>query len=339
VSNPRFSHRRGTNTQDLLAGVMPKRALSCMVPPAHTALRRALAPCFKPAATRPLEPWMRKLVGRFLDEVDDEFDVVGDLALRLSARVTFRLIGLPEEDADEMGELVGTTFERASGVRGPTEVAFEAQRRLHEYLTEKIDERGHARGGSDLLDRLLSFEHEGEKLPREELIANLYLLVIGGTETLPKVFAGAVHQLWRHPDQRASVAATPALAGDAFWEALRYDMPTLMLGSVAEEDAEICGTTQVRKGQKLMHLWVSANRDEREFPDPDRFDIHRRATRILTFNHGRHYCLGAHIAQLEGRVLLEELLARAPGYEVREDRAERIRSELFRGFSSLPIRV
>ncbi len=338
VSDPRFSHRLGTNTQDLLAGVMPHRALSSMVPPAHTALRRLLAPHFTPAATRRLEPRVRELVCGFLDEMGDEFDVVRDLALRLSARVAFLLIGLPEADADEKAGLVGTTFDRASGVMGPTEVAFEAQRRLQAYLGEKIDERGRAGGGGDLLDLLLAFEYEGEKLPREELIANLNLLVIGGTETLPKVFAGAVYQLWRHPEQRALVAATPPLADDAFREALRYEMPTLMLGAVAEEDAEICGGTRVRKGQKLMHLWVSANRDEREFPDPDRFDIHRRATRILSFNHARHRCLGAHVAQLEGRVLLEELLARAPEYEVLEDRVERIRSEFFRGFSSLPIR-
>ena len=86
-----------------------------------------------------------------------------------------------------------------------------------------------------------------------------------------------------------------------------------------------------------MHLWVSANRDEREFDEPDRFDIHRRAPRILTFNHARHRCLGAHVAQMEGRVLLEELLSRAPGYEIDETNAVKIRSEFFRGFDRLPV--
>lgn len=114
-------------------------------------------------------------------------------------------------------------------------------------------------------------------------------------------------------------------------------MPTLMLGACAEEETEIGGGTKIAVGQKIMHLWVSANRDEREFDDPDRFDIHRKAPRILTFNNGRHRCLGAHIAQMEGRVLLEELLTRAPEFDVDEAGAVRIRSEFFRGFDRLPI--
>jgi cytochrome P450 len=154
---------------------------------------------------------------------------------------------------------------------------------------------------------------------------------------VPKAFAGAVYQLLKHPDQRAELIANPELAQDAFWEALRTDMPTLMLGASAEVDTEICGGTKVRAGQKIMNLWASANRDEREFADPDRFDIHRRAPRIVSFNPGRHICLGIHVAQLEGRVMLQELLARIPDYEVDEDRAVRLRSEMFRGFQCLPI--
>lgn len=161
--------------------------------------------------------------------------------------------------------------------------------------------------------------------------------MVGGTETLPKVFAGGVYQLWRHADQRAQLVADPSLVPDAFWEILRFEMPTLMLGACAEQDTEIGGGTSIREGQKIMHLWVSANRDEREFEDPDHFNIHRRAPRILTFNNARHRCLGAHVAQMEGRVLLEELLARAPEYEVDEENGVRIRSEFFRGFDRLPI--
>jgi cytochrome P450 len=94
----------------------------------------------------------------------------------------------------------------------------------------------------------------------------------------------------------------------------------------------------VKAGQKVMHLWASANRDEREFPDPDRFDITRRAPRIISFNPGRHICLGIHVAQMEGRILLQELLARVPDFAVDRAGAVRVRSEMFRGFSRLPIR-
>ena len=341
VSDPRFSHRLGTTSQDLLVGVRPHRALSSLVPPEHTALRSLLAPAFTPRAARVLEPRARAFVRSLLEAADPErdLDVVRDLARRLSAHVAFLLIGLPLEDADAQAAQVEVAFERAQGVAGPTASAFAAQERLRGYLASQIEARRRRPGARDLLDALLGFEWEGRRLPSEELVANLYLLVIGGTETLPKVFAGAVHQLWRHPGQRAELARRPELADAAFWEALRTEMPTLMLGACAEAPVEICGGTKLRPGQKLMHLWVSANHDEREFPDPRRFDLHRRAPRILSFNHARHRCLGAHVARMEGRVLLQELLARAPRYEVLEERAERIRSEFFRGFAALPVRL
>ena len=189
-----------------------------------------------------------------------------------------------------------------------------------------MQERKRKPTGSGVLEKLMSFEFQGQKLPDHELISNIFLLIIGGSETVPKAFAGAVYQLLKHPDQRAALIADPDLAQDAFWEAVRTDMPTLMLGASAEADTEICDGTKVRAGQKIMNLWASANRDEREFADPDRFDIRRRAPRIVSFNPGRHICLGIHVAQLEGRVMLQELLARIPDYEADESRAVRLRS-------------
>lgn len=341
VSSGHFSHRKGTNSQDLLIGRMPNLALSSMVPPDHTALRRALYPHFSPASTRSLEPSVRTWTRQFLDEAMErgEVDANRELARRISARVAFKIIGLPLEEADSAAASVGAAFDRSKGVKGPTEAALDAQKGLHGYLEEFIQRRKGMSAQGDLFDTLLSFELRGERLPDAQLLSNLYLLVIGGTETLPKVFAGGAYQLWKHPDQRAELAADPSLSHDAFWEILRYEMPTLMLGACAEEPTEICGGTKIPAGQKIMHLWVSANRDEREFENPDRFDIHRRAPRILTFNHARHRCLGAHVAQMEGRVLLEELLARTPEFEIDETRAVRIRSEFFRGFDSLPIVV
>jgi len=339
VGSGHFSHRKGTNTQDLLAGKPPNLALSSMTPPRHTALRKVLWPFFSPSRTRALEPMVRDHAARFIDESIERgsVDANGELGRRISVRVAFAIIGLPEEDADHAADLVGLAFDRSPDVKGPNERALAAQAELHGYLKGQIEARRAARGDRDLLDALIAYDFEGEKLPFQQLLSNVYLFVVGGTETLPKVFAGGVYQLWRHPDQRAELAADLSLAPDAFWEMLRYEMPTLMLGACAERDTEIGGGTKIPAGQKIMHLWVSANRDPREFDDPDTFDIHRRAPRILTFNHARHRCLGAHVAQMEGRVLLEELLTRAPEYEVDEANAVKIRSEFFRGFDRLPI--
>ena len=339
VNSGHFSHRKGTNTQDLLAGKPPNLALSSMTPPRHTALRKALWPFFSPRATRALEPAVRKNAARLIDEaiLRGRVDANGELGRRISVRVAFEIIGLPESDADRAAELVGKAFDRSPDVKGPNRQALEAQEELHGYLQGKISERIEKPGRGGLLDTLIAYEFEGERLPFVQLLSNLYLLVIGGTETLPKVFAGGVYQLWKNPDQRAELTQDLSLAEDAFWEMLRYEMPTLMLGACAEQDTEIGGGTRIPSGQKIMHLWVSANRDEREFECPDRFDIHRKAPRILTFNNARHRCLGAHVAQMEGRVLLEELLTRAPDFEIDEDNAVKIRSEFFRGFDRLPI--
>lgn len=341
VSDPRFSHRSGTNSQDLLVGKLPQRALSNLVPPEHTALRKALAPYFTLNAAKNLESRVRGFTRELLIEQQarGELDLIRDLASRVAARVMFTLIGLPLTDADRVIADVAEVFDRVPGIDGPTPTALAAGARIQSYLSSVVRERMASPGEGDLLAELCRFEWQGKRYEADELIANLYLFVIGGTETLPKVLSGTLHQLALHPDQRAQIAQDPALARHAFWEGLRYEMPTLMLGAIAEEDAEICGGTPIRKGQRLMHLWASANRDGREFEEPDRFDIHRRAPRILSFNHGTHRCLGANIAQLEGRVILEELLAIAPEYEVIEEGVVRLRSEFFRGFKVFPIRI
>jgi hypothetical protein len=339
VNSGHFSHRKGTNTQDLLVGKPPNLALSSMVPPAHTSLRKRLWPFFSPSATRALEPLVRESAAHFLDEAMEQgrIDANGELGRRISVRVAFRIIGLPEEGADRAAELVGLAFDRSPDIKGPNERALTAQADLHAYLKGQIEARQARPGEGTLLDELIAYAFEGQKLPFEQLLSNVYLMVVGGTETLPKVFAGGVYQLWKNPDQRAELAGDLSLAQDAFWEMLRYEMPTLMLGACAEQETEIGGGQKIPLGQKIMHLWVSANRDEREFDDPDRFDIHRRAPRILTFNNARHRCLGAHVAQMEGRILLEELLTRAPEFEIDEANAVRLRSEFFRGFDRLPI--
>ena len=125
---------------------------------------------------------------------------------------------------------------------------------------------------------------------------------------------------------------------DAFNEVLRYDMPTQFLGRTAVRDTEIGGRT-IKKDQPVIFLYASANRDEREFPNPDVFDIKRRAPRFLSFGAGHHACLGTHVARMEGKVCLEEMLSRFPEYEVDLDNAKRFRTEFVQGFQTLPVRI
>jgi cytochrome P450 len=162
------------------------------------------------------------------------------------------------------------------------------------------------------------------------------MLIIGGSETFPKVFANCMRWLGEHPEQRAECVADPGLIPDAFIEVLRFDMPTQFLCRSLKKDVPIHGKT-MKTGQPVLFLYPSANRDPREFENPDRFDIHRRPPRILSFGQGTHLCLGIHAAKLEGRICLEETLKRIPDYEVDFAGAERLVTDFVQGYASLPV--
>jgi len=188
------------------------------------------------------------------------------------------------------------------------------------------------------LDILIEFEQDGRKLDDQVIASHMSLFLIGGSETFPKVFANLARRLFEHPSQRAAVAADPSLAPDAMIEALRFDMPTQFLGRTVIRDVELHGE-KLRAGEVVLFLYASANRDPREFTNPDVFDIARRPPRILSFGHGTHACLGIHTAKAEGRIALQELLRRDPEYEIDLSGAERLRTEFVQGFARLPVRL
>ena len=202
-------------------------------------------------------------------------------------------------------------------------------------LSKEMRARGAPEGS--LMHKLHHEEIAGERADDMRVAVHLNMLAIGGTETFPKVFSAALWRLAQNPDQRAACAPTPSLIPDAFHETLRIDMPTQMLGRTIARDFEMHGQT-LRGGQRpAVPVGLGQPRRAR-VRRPDRFDLHRRAPRILSFGHGQHMCLGAHVARLEGRVLLEEVLRGMPDYEIDKAGIQRLRSEFFRGFAALPIR-
>lgn len=345
LPDPALSAARGVTTVELLLKQrgtdLPEGegGIAVCDPPRHTELRAMLARHFTPGVARKLEPLARELVRGFLEDVRGRkrADAIADVAMRLSVRIACAVIGVPMEMADRLAGDVNEFFDRSEGVTGTTQTGQAATERLMGAIIELLTRQKSGRGTPDtLLDQLVHGAPGGKPLSDISLFGTLQTLIVGGTETLPKVFAAALYRLWQHPDQRAAVAADPSLAPGAFWEALRYDMPTQMLGRTLQGEIELHGT-RMRPGQKVMFLWPAANRDEREFPEPDRFDVRRNAPRILSFGQATHRCMGANIAQMEGRVLLEEWLRFAPRYEVLEDQVVRLRSEFFRGFGALPV--
>jgi cytochrome P450 len=310
-----------------------------MNPPQHTALRRVIGALFRPQAVARLEPRLRGLVRDRLAAAlpRGRFDAIGDLAARIAVEATCLLIGLPVSDGPFLVEIVRRFFARERGFAGMPPDAIAASLELRAYLIDAVrGRRESGRAAEDAMQAFLAVEIEGQAYRDEEVAMHLMTLVTGGTETLPKVFAGGVRQLHRHPDQRAELVADPGLIPAAFAEIARFEMPTNFLTRTVGKDLELRGRT-LRAGQGVMLLYRSANRDEREFPEPDRFDIHRRAPRILSFGHGTHVCLGQHVARLEARIMYEELLREIPDYEVVEEEVVPARSEFVAGYLAMPI--
>jgi cytochrome P450 len=339
-SNPAFSAARGTTSSQVLTKVQPVTPmLNVMDPPDHGKLRSAIRPRFARASMAGIEPTVRSIVTECLDKVIERgrFDVIGDLAAQLSVKVTCQAVGIPVEDGDMLSDLVWRFFGRQPGIDGMTDDGLAAAQELTDYFVGLV--RSRERSGNDdddVVNVLRSFELNGQRFSAEDIASHLTLLIIGGSETFPKTFANGIYRLWEHPGQRRRCAEDPSLIPDAYLEMVRYDMPTQFLCRTLTEDVEMHGQT-MKKDSGILFLYSSANRDDREFDDPDVFDIERKPPRILSFGAGTHACLGLFVAKMEGRVCLEETLRRIPEYEVDVERVERLRTEFVQGFASLPI--
>jgi cytochrome P450 len=314
----------------------PVRSFSMLDPPEHTRLRRAVLAPFLPGAVADWADATRAHVRQLLDELVPcgRFDAVADLGSPVATVATCRLLGFPAADHATVVRLVNTSARRDPGTPGLSDEGRAAQAALHEYVCGFVAE---ARGGHQVVDQLTAHATaDGAPLTDLEIAVQLTTLMIGGVETLPKITAGGLLRLARHPDQRAWLAADPARVANGFEEIMRLDAVLQWVGRTVLVDADVAGVP-MRAGQRVFLLLVSANHDEREFPDPESFDVRRDFARTLVFGHGTHFCIGAHAARLEGRILIEEVLARIPEYAVDETGVERPPSEFQVGYTALQV--
>jgi cytochrome P450 len=333
---------RGSVTGHLLTKVQPLlRMLNVMDVPDHTRLRSAVRPFFSPHRMRELEADFRRFIVDSLQSLRerDVVDIVADFAEPFATFVACNVSGFPREDGPMLRDLVLRFFKRDPKVEGVTESGIRAMAELDAYFIELCTKRRKSgKRVDDVLGALLAFEMDGQRIPDEEVAQNLSLIVIGGTDTVPKVFGSTLHRLFRNPDVRARVVADRSLALDAFHEALRIDMPTQYMARSLLADTEAYGV-KMKAGQPVLLLYASANRDPREFPNPTTYDLDRHPQRFLGFSHGTHACLGIHAARVEARIAVEEFFARFPDYEVIEDGIVRYETEFVQGYSKLPIRL
>ncbi|MCU1462885.1 MAG: cytochrome [Acidimicrobiales bacterium] len=339
-----FSSAHGITIEHMSPVAYPESGQFIMLdPPEHTRLRALVSRAFTPRAIVGVEAQAREITNRLLDAVAgrDSFDYVQEFGAILPPTVISSLIGVPEADQEELRKQVDLIFhlEDEVGMFNPTALA--AMGALHEYLSGQLEER-RTSPRDDMLTRLVEAEITDEsgthKLRLDQATDFGLMIFIAGTETVARLLGWAASVLAEHPDQRAELRDDPTLIPNAVEELLRYEAPSPVQGRWTTADVEVHGRT-IPQDSKIVLLTGAANRDERRFADPDRFDIHRHMDHHVALGYGIHFCLGAALARMEGRIAIEETLKRYPTWEVDRDNAEMLYTSTVRGYAKLPISV
>jgi cytochrome P450 len=308
-------------------------------PPIHDVHRSLLSRVFTPKKMNALEPNVREFCARTLDPLigAGTFDFVVDLGAVMPMRTIGMLLGIPERDQEAIRDRLDEELRIEDSTEVPTNEFITTGGELFgDYIDWRADHPS-----DDLMTELLVAEFEDEtgtvrRLSREEILTYVALLAGAGNETTTRLIGWTGKLLAEHPDQRREIAADRALIPNAIEEILRYEAPSPVQARTVAREAEYYGET-VREGSIMLLLNGSANRDDRHFPDGDRFDLHRTIDHHLSFGYGLHFCLGAALARLEGRVALDEVLNRWPDWEVDWDNAEQAHTPTVRGWEHLPV--
>ncbi|MDT0202676.1 cytochrome P450 [Nocardioides sp. AE5] len=353
-----YSNRMGVSLDASAWNVEAHRVMSFLALDGHeqTRLRKLVSKGFTPRRVRELEPEVQRLADYYFDAMltagsgtgesgtTVTADWITEFAGKLPMDVISEMMGVPVADRDEVRRLADLVVHREDGVRDVPEAGMVAAMDLIGYYGAMVAERRAAPDDheGDLTTALVQAEIEGDRLTDSEIIAFLFLMVVAGNETTTKLLGNALFHLSAHPEQRDRVLAAPeapeALVTPWIEETLRFDTSSQMLARLVTRDVELHGQT-IPAGAKLLVLLGSANRDAEVFSDPARFDIARASDELsksLSFGTGRHFCLGANLARLEARVVLNELVRRVSGFQVHVDRAVRVHSTSVRGFAHLP---
>ncbi len=342
-----FSNVNGVSLDPSAWGSRATRTMSflAMDPPRHTRMRALVSRGFTPRRVQDLEGRIRDLARKHLDAClsRDTFDFVDEFAGKLPMDVVSEMLGVPEQDRAQLRRHADTLLHREDGVMAVPRASSEAAFSLIVYFIEMVADRrarpDGGRDGADLTAALLDAEVDGgDRLTDEEIVGFLFLMIVAGNETTTKLLASALYWAWRNPEQLAMPMSDPTFIGPWVEETIRYDSPSQMLARTVTKDFTSHGRT-VPAGDRLVLVVGAANRDPAVFPDPDRYDLERDTSALISFGSGRHYCLGANLARLEARVALTEFTSRVSRFEIDEARAERVHSPNVRGFATLPVRV
>lgn len=310
-------------------------------PPDHTRTRALLHNTFTPGRLDRIRPRIQSIVDGLFDTIDDtgEMDFIQNFAFPLPATVISLMMGVPAEDIDDIKIWSDQMNAYIGGDQGGDQdnfaVAGAGVTAMSKYFRNLLEQRK-SKPGDDLISLMMAAEEGGSILSDDEIVANCLLLMFAGHETTTNLLGNGLYHLLRHPDQYALLRKNPGLVPSAVEEFLRYDGPVPGIIKVASQDTELNGQT-IRKGEMVMIFLSSANRDDRQFPDPDRLDIAREPNRHIAFGYGIHFCLGAPLARLEGQITFDTLMRRYSHLELAEEDLPWHPLIFLRGLKHLPI--
>ncbi|MET0283490.1 MAG: cytochrome P450 [Polyangiales bacterium] len=338
----KYSSAKGTLLEIIKSGSeLPPGMFIFEDPPDHDLHRALLVNIFTPRRIAALEEKIRAFCVQTLEpKVGCEgFDFIEDLGAQMPMRTIGMLLGVPEQDQEAIRDRNNAGLRLAEGA--PPDM----QKRLSEgeggVFAEYIEWRAN-NPSDDIMSDLLRAEFTDtdgtrRRLSREEVLGFVNLLSGAGNETTARLIGWAGKVLADFPDQRALLVKEPTLIPRAIEELLRFESPSPVQGRYVTEEVEHYGT-KIPAGSTMLLLTASANRDERRFANPDAFDVRRTGSHVA-FGHGIHFCLGAALARLEGRVALEEVLKRFPEWEVDKQKAVQARTSTVRGWETMPVKV
>ncbi len=313
-----------------------------MDPPEHTVMRSLVSRAFTPRRVGILEDYIREECAELFDAVAGQrsFDYVQDFAAQVPSRVISRLVGVPEADREEQRHNIDDLLHLEPDVGMINDRALAARERLWKYLHGLVEQR-QAHPTDDMISVLCQAEVAGEdgkmhRLTNGEITDFAVLLYGAGTETVMRLLGNAAVLLEEFPDQRDDLVANPDVMANGVEELLRYEAPSPVQGRWTMRDVELHGV-EIPAGSKVLLLTGSAGRDEREYPDADTFDVRRQMKNHLSFGYGIHFCVGAALARIEGRVALDETLKRMPTWKVDPEGMVRQHTSTVRGFSQVMV--
>jgi cytochrome P450 len=328
----------GTPLFEEVHSILSRHAVISADPPDHTRLRNLVNRGFTPRRVAALEPRIREIARECLDamETRDEMELMRDFAVPLPVTVIAEVLGVPKDRFGDFKRWSDAIVQGVSlgGATAPPRALIATMLEFMTYLRDLIEER-RARPADDLISVLVQ-EQEGGSLDSYELLLFLVVMLVAGNETTTNLIGNAIHLLLDRPDDLAAVERDRDLIPGLVEESLRYVSPIQMLPRVALQDTEIA-ETPIARGEHLLVLFASANRDSRKYPNGDEFVLRRNPKEHVAFGFGIHYCLGASLARLEGVVAFQELFARAQNLRRAPGEVSFLASGILRGPKTLPV--